>query len=128
MHERIIKNEIIVSVYLKNDYYYFMPRKPSIVAAIPRPVERAIKQLGEHLHIARKRRKESLVSFSARMMVSVPTLRKMEAGDPSVSIVVYASALWLIGRERFLGEIANPHADADALLLEIRGLSKGGGR
>ncbi len=68
------------------------------------------------------------MSFSARMMVSVPTLRKMEAGDPSVSIVVYAAALWLIGRERFLGEIANPQVDADALLLEIRGLSKGGGR
>ena len=68
------------------------------------------------------------MSFSARMMVSVPTLRKMEAGDPSVSIVVYASALWLIVRERFLGEIANPQVDADALLLEIRGLSKGGGR
>lgn len=105
-----------------------MPRKPNIVAAIPRPVERAIKQLGEHLRIARKRRKESLVSFAARMMVSVPTLRKMEAGDPSVGIVVYASALWLVGRERFLGEIANPQADTDALLLEIRGLSKGDGR
>lgn len=65
------------------------------------------------------------MSFSARMMVSVPTLRKMEAGNPSVSIVVYASALWLIGRERFLGEIANPLSDADALLLDIRGLSKG---
>jgi len=102
-----------------------MPRKPTIVAATPRPVEHAIKQLGEHLRIARKRRKESLVSFAARMMVSVPTLRKMESGNPTVSIAVYASALWLIGRERLLGEIADPQFDKDALLLEIRGLSKG---
>src|SRR5260363_98318 len=55
--------------------------------------------------------------------VSVPTLRKMERGDPTVSISVYAMALWLIGRVQFLAEIANPVSDEMALLLELRNLS-----
>jgi hypothetical protein len=53
------------------------------------------------------------------MQVSVPTLQKMEKGDPTVSIGVYASALWLIGRVQFLGTIADPAADETALVLEL---------
>ena len=92
---------------------------------LPAPVERALHDLGEHLRIARKRRKDTLASFAERMHVSVPTLRKMEQGDPSVSIAVYAMALWLIGRVHFVSEIANPVNDETALLLEMRNLSKG---
>ncbi|CCD28828.1 putative Transcriptional regulator, XRE family [Candidatus Glomeribacter gigasporarum BEG34] len=90
---------------------------------LPPPVERALITLGEHLYIARKRRKQTLSSFADRMQVSVPTLRKMERGDPTVSISVYAMALWLIGRVQFLAEIANPVSDEMALLLELRNLS-----
>ncbi|WP_238984924.1 helix-turn-helix domain-containing protein [Candidatus Glomeribacter gigasporarum] len=86
-------------------------------------MERALITLGEHLYIARKRRKQTLSSFADRMQVSVPTLRKMERGDPTVSISVYAMALWLIGRVQFLAEIANPVSDEMALLLELRNLS-----
>jgi transcriptional regulator with XRE-family HTH domain len=91
---------------------------------LPTPVERILITLGEHLRIARKRRKETLLSFAERMQVSVPTLRKMERGDPTVSISVYAMALWLIGRLHFLAEIANPISDETALLLDLRNLTQ----
>lgn len=92
---------------------------------LPAAVERNLRQLGEHLRIARKRRKQSLAAFAERMQVSIPTLRKLEAGDPAVSMASYAMALWLVGRVQYLGEIANPEADETALLTELRTIRKG---
>ncbi|RKP53721.1 XRE family transcriptional regulator [Pararobbsia silviterrae] len=93
---------------------------------LPSPVERSLKSLGENLRIARKRRGETMRSFAERMQVSVPTLRKMENGDSTVSISVYAMALWLVGRVQFLAAIADPAADENALALELRNLSAKG--
>jgi transcriptional regulator with XRE-family HTH domain len=92
---------------------------------LPAPVEHALATLGEHLRVARKRRHDSLAAFAERMQVSVPTLQKMEKGDPTVSMGVYASALWLVGRVQFLGAIADPATDETALMLELRKLSGG---
>ncbi|MDR5776981.1 MULTISPECIES: helix-turn-helix transcriptional regulator [unclassified Caballeronia] len=95
---------------------------------LPAPVERALIILGEHLRVARKRRHDSQAAFAERMQVSVPTLQKMEKGDPTVSMGVYASALWLIGRVQFLGTIADPSTDETALMLELRNLSGAKGK
>lgn len=92
---------------------------------LPSPVERALADFGENLRIARKRRRETMQSFAERMQVSVPTLRKMEAGDPTVSIAIYAMALWLVGRIQFLSRIADPAADLTALALELQNLQSG---
>jgi len=75
--------------------------------------------LGRNLRIARKRRKETMAAFAERMQVSVPTLRKMENGDPTVSIAVYGTALWLVGRVNWLAQIADPAVDEIALELEL---------
>jgi hypothetical protein len=55
-----------------------------------------------------------------RIGVSVPTLIRMEHGDPSVSIGVYATALWLLGLSGGLGELASPAKDLGALEATIR--------
>jgi transcriptional regulator with XRE-family HTH domain len=101
-----------------------MPKASNVKTMLPAVVERNLRQLGEHLRIARKRRRESLASYAQRMQVSIPTLRKVEAGDPSVSIAAYATALWMIGRVHLLGELANPEADETALLQELRMIRK----
>jgi transcriptional regulator with XRE-family HTH domain len=43
--------------------------------------------------------------FAARLGISIPTLRKMENGDPSVSIGLWAETLWLLERMTDLDEI-----------------------
>ncbi len=96
-----------------------MPRKAAATSTLPGPVSRSLTQLGQNLRIARKRRKETMAAFAERMQVSVPTLRKMEQGDPTVSIAVYAMALWLVGRLKWLPDIANPATDEVALDLEL---------
>lgn len=90
------------------------------VRSLPSPAASALRRLGADLAIARKRRKESLKTWAMRMQVSVPTLMKMEKGDPTVSMGVYATAIWLINRHESLGEVADPAQDRTALETEIR--------
>ena len=104
-----------------------MSKDSNVKVMLPSAVERNLRQLGEHIRIARKRRKESLASYAARMQISIPTLRKVEAGDASVSMAAYATALWVIGRVHFLGELANPEADEMALLQELRSIKRARG-
>ncbi len=54
------------------------------------------------------------------MDVSVPTLMRMEKGDPSVGMGVYAIALWIIGRHTALSDLADPKEDLGALDLSVR--------
>jgi hypothetical protein len=44
----------------------------------------------------------------------------MEKGDPSVSMGVYATALWMIGRAQVLAELAAPEHDQAALEADVR--------
>jgi transcriptional regulator with XRE-family HTH domain len=104
-----------------------MPKNSNVKIMLPSAVELNLKRLGEQIHIARKRRKQSLAVFADRMQVSIPTLRKLEEGNPSVSVAAYATALWLIGRVHFLGELANPEVDETALLQELRTIKRSKG-
>ncbi len=67
-----------------------------------------LRSLGGRLRDARLERNESQQLFSARLGVSVPTLRKMENGDPSVAIGTWARALWLLDRLEDLDGILAP--------------------
>ncbi len=60
------------------------------------------------------------MSWASRMGVTVPTLLRMEAGEPGVGIGIYATALWLIGRDSSLGELAAPEHDQGAIELDVR--------
>ncbi len=85
----------------------------------PSIVLTSLRTLGTNLHIARRRRKESLQVLASRIGVSVPTIRKMEAGDPRVSMGVYATALWVLGRIKMLPQLVDPAFDEVALAREL---------
>lgn len=97
-----------------------MPKQSRALASMPPIVLAQLKQLGEHLTIARKRRKESRRVWAQRIGVTEPTLARMEKGDPSVAFGSYATALWLIGRVQALAELAAPELDRGALESEVR--------
>ena len=101
-----------------------MPRTSPAIEALPAAPSAAVRKLGLDLATARKRRKQSMTAWAARLQVSVPTLRRMESGDPAVAMGVYATALWLIGRHGSLGEAADPKEDLAALEAEIRKVSR----
>ena len=87
---------------------------------LPPATAGALEKLGADLAVARLRRKESLRSWAQRMGVTVPTLRRLESGDPSVGIGIVATALWLIKRDGELGNIAMPEHDQGALEMNVR--------
>jgi hypothetical protein len=97
-----------------------MSKRSNAIESMPPVVLNHLRTLGENLAVARKRRRESLRAWSERIGVSEPTLMRMERGDPSVSIGVYATALWLIGRAPALSELAAPEHDRGALEEAIR--------
>ena len=97
-----------------------MPRTPLALKQLPPATLSALETLGAHLAVARLRRKESLVSWALRLGVSVPTLMRMESGEPGVGIGIYATALWLIGRDGALAELASPENDRGALEQDVR--------
>jgi len=103
--------------------------KPSLAAdQLPASAAKALADLGENLALARQRRKESLRAWASLMAVSVPTLIRMEKGDPSVGMGVYATALWLMGRHAALPEVAAPEHDATALAQDIEAVRQRGRR
>ncbi|MBU0500951.1 MAG: XRE family transcriptional regulator [Gammaproteobacteria bacterium] len=102
-----------------------MSKAASTASASPKQIQVALEKLGEDLRIARLRRGESLRSWAERVGVSVPTLQRMEAGDPSVGVSVYTMSLWLVGRIQDFANLADPASDEQALAIELAKLPKG---
>ena len=97
-----------------------MPKTARALLQLPPATAAAIEKLGADLAVARLRRKESLKTWSKRMGVSVPTLQRLEAGDPSVGIGIIATALWLIQRDGELANLAAPEHDRGAIEMDVR--------
>lgn len=101
-----------------------MPKAPEALQTLPAAVSGALAALGDNLAVARLRRRESQRAWAERMGVSVPTLIRMERGDPGVGMGIYATALWLIGRANELPGLADPQADRGALERDVRAAVK----
>jgi hypothetical protein len=97
-----------------------MPKTARAILQMPPATVAAIEKLGSDLAVARLRRKESLKTWAQRMGVSVPTLQRLEAGDPGVGIGIVATALWLIQRDGALAQLAAPEFDQGAIEMDIR--------
>jgi transcriptional regulator with XRE-family HTH domain len=97
-----------------------MSKDSNALISMPPEAANALAALGQKLALARVRRRESQRQWAGRIGISVPTLIRMERGEPGVSMGVYATALWLMGRAQALGEIASPEHDRGALEMDIR--------
>jgi hypothetical protein len=97
-----------------------MPKTARALLQLPPATAAAIAKLGADLAVARLRRKESLKTWAKRMGVSVPTLQRLEAGDPAVGIGIVATALWLIKRDGELRNLAAPEFDQGAIEMDVR--------
>lgn len=92
-----------------------MPRK---IPTLPVPVRRALRKLGSDIRDARRRRRIPTAVMAERVMISRPTLVKVERGDPSVSLGIYATALFVLGMIDRLANLADASKDVVGLELE----------
>jgi hypothetical protein len=97
-----------------------MPKTARALLQLPPATAAAIEKLGADLAVARLRRKESMKTWAKRIGVSVPTLQRLEAGDPAVGIGIVATALWLIKRDGELRNLAAPEYDQGAIEMDVR--------
>ena len=97
-----------------------MAKNTPSLAGLPPAAAQALRGLGENLAIARLRRRESQREWAGRLGCSVPTLIRLERGDPAVGAGLYATALWLIGRVSGLPGLAAPAEDRGALEGDVR--------
>jgi transcriptional regulator with XRE-family HTH domain len=85
--------------------------------ALPLPVRRALVRLAGDMALARRRRRISTQSMAERLQISTATLRRMERGDPSLSVGTLAKALLVLNAlERFSGLL---DTGADDLGLQL---------
>jgi transcriptional regulator with XRE-family HTH domain len=101
-----------------------MSKSSASLDILPETAVSAMEALGSHLSIARERRGDSLKTMAARMGTSIPTLRRMEAGDARVSIGVYAAALWIFVKSETLADILKPGDDEYATMLDVNRASR----
>ncbi len=97
-----------------------MPRAPQATASLPPAAAQALEALGRNLCVARIRRKESQRVWAKRLGVSIPTLIRLEQGDPGVGMGIVVTALWMIGRASALPDLADPQHDLGALEQDVR--------
>lgn len=74
-------------------------------------VRRALRKLGTDIHDARRRRRLTMAVIAERAFTSRATLQRVEAGDPSVSIGIYAAVMQALGLLDGLLEVADAARD-----------------
>ncbi|MEX2123322.1 MAG: helix-turn-helix transcriptional regulator [Woeseia sp.] len=75
-------------------------------------------KLGADLRDARRKRNLTVEMMVERVGISKATYLKVEKGDPSVSMGVYAMTLFVLGFANALAEIADVRGDETGLLLD----------
>jgi len=99
-----------------------MPHKKNTKNSLPPEIINAITQLGARIRIARKRRAITIQEMASRMFVNRKTLARLEKGDAGVSLAVFTSALWVLGLDKELMDVARPEHDAVGIFHERRRL------
>ena len=87
-------------------------------------VRQALGRLGADIRDARRRRGLPMSIIADRAFTSRSTLQRVEAGDHSVSISIYAAVLHALGLLEGLGQLADPAKDTVGLALAGEALPK----
>lgn len=96
-----------------------MPLKNTAASDLPQAVRQQIALLGQHIALARKRRRETQAQWANKLGVSQPTMARIERGDPSVAMASYVMCMWLINQATGLAELIAPLHDHSALERDI---------
>ena len=90
--------------------------------ALPIPVARALRKLGQDIKDARRRRRIPMEIAAQRASISKPTLIRVERGDPAVSIGSYVTVLFVLGMADRLADLVDSRNDPVGLELEQENL------
>lgn len=86
---------------------------------LPPKVRRSLIKLGRDVAVARKKRHLTTEMLAERVGVARTTYFKVEKGDPTVSMGVYAMTLFALGFGEVLSEIIDARHDDQGHLLDV---------
>jgi len=80
--------------------------------AMPQPVARALRRLGQDISVARRMRRLSQEDLAQRIGTSLSTVRRMEDGYAGTALHTFLRALHVLGRLDDLARAMTPENDA----------------
>lgn len=87
-------------------------------------VRRSLSKLGADIAIARRKRNLTAEMVASRIGTTKSTYLKVEKGNPTVSMGIYAMTLFVLGFPDALTELADVRRDDTGLLLDTTRLPK----
>lgn len=121
---------MVIIIYIKRfcgyiNVHYINELKPMrTMPPLPLPVKRALAKLGQDIRSARLRRRITTTTMAERAFITRVTLRKVECGDPGVSLGIYATVIFILGLTPRLADLADSRVDEIGLQLEEERLPK----
>ena len=88
------------------------------LSPLPIPVKKALRKLGQDIRNARRRRRITMALMAERASISRTTLTKVETGNPSVSLGIYASVMFVLGLISRLADVVDSNKDELGRILE----------
>jgi transcriptional regulator with XRE-family HTH domain len=92
--------------------------RSAVLDVMPPKVRRSLVKLGADLALGRRKRSLTAAMMAERLGVSRSTYARLEKGDPTVALGVYAMALFVLGFGDALGDVVDPSRDGQGLLLD----------
>ena len=85
---------------------------------LPPQVRRALAKFGRDIAVARRKRRLTMAMMVERLGVTKVTYIRVERGDPTVGMGIYAMVLFVLGLGTPFAELVDARSDDQALLLE----------
>ena len=98
--------------------------RSAVLDVLPSIVKRSLSKLGADLATARRKRGLTAAAVAERMCVGKNTYLRVEKGDPTVMLGVYAMALFVLGFGDKFRELVDPSRDDIGLMLDEERLPK----
>lgn len=98
--------------------------RSAVFDVLPGTVKHSLAQLGADLATARRKRRLTVMAVAERMGVSKGTYLRVEKGDPTVTLGVYAMALFVLGFGDAFRDLVAPSRDETGLWLDKERLPK----
>jgi DNA-binding XRE family transcriptional regulator len=98
--------------------------RSAVLDVMPRALRRSLAKLGGDIALARRRRRLTTRMMSERLAVSRSTYGRVEKGDPTVSLGIYAMAIFVLGFGDAFSELIDSSKDRQGLLLDAERLPR----
>ena len=96
-----------------------MPRPLVLAESAPYAVKSAIRELGQRLRLARRRRRLTIRQLAERAGIAYDTARAVESGKLMTGIGAYFALIWALGLEAELTRFMDPEHDAEGKGLAL---------